>query len=649
MPDSSNPSRRRFLQATAGAAAAASLAGCSGGDGGTATETATDTPSGGDGEDGGDGTTEEKETANTTEPEKPQEQKRTYRLVNSNATTFDPIKATDTASGRVISQVFECLTSYPNGQTNVQTRLAKDYEVASDDVTYTFHLKEGITYSNGDELTASDFVYAWERLAASDNSRRASFILGDLNIKHETQTVTQDGEEKEEYKPGSLAVRAPDKYTLEFELEDPFHATLSLLAYTSFAAIPEGIVGDIDGYSGDMKHSEFATKNPIGTGPFTLDSWNKSTEIKLSARSMDEYKTAEGPYVEGIHWRVLEKTNATYTYSTLNMNSDHAAVPSSHYDRDKITIEGTDARGREYGTYGPLGNDMTVPFYKTPEVSSYYFGFNVDNVEKPIRKAFAYAYNQKEVVDQVYKGRIKEAFFLTPPMIFPGGAENYTKMAKEEYPYGYNETMLGKAKQVMEEAGYGPDNMAKLQMTTYQGSTMKKIGNLMRDKLQAAHINVQYEQAPFSTLLQRVDKGNVECYSLGWLADYPAPDNFLKLLVPEFSQSPDPESLSGFDWGAKEGEEGDSWSDAARRAQEAWDTKFAKNPLPTEEDKQKRNDAYLTIEKANWEDMVLVPIFHSIAFHYDYPWTKGPRIGAMGASRSTHNNVWIEERSQYKP
>jgi peptide/nickel transport system substrate-binding protein len=241
-----------------------------------------------------------------------------------------------------------------------------------------------------------------------------------------------------------------------------------------------------------------------------------------------------------------------------------------------------------------------------------------------------------------------ESFFFTPPSIFPGGAEEYTRMAKEEYPYGYNKTMLGEAKRVMEEAGYGPDNRASMTMTTYQGSTMEKIGNLMRDKLEAAYIDVNYEQAPFSTLLNRVDKGNVECYSLGWLADYPAPDNFLKLLVPEFSQSPDPQSLSGFDWGAKEGEEGDSWSDAARRAQEAWDTKFANNPLPTEEDKQARNEAYLTIEKANWEDMVLCPIFHSFGHYYLFPWNGEPRYGAMGNSRSTHNNVTIEDRSQYQ-
>ncbi|MFW5920103.1 MAG: ABC transporter substrate-binding protein [Halanaeroarchaeum sp.] len=645
MPDSSNTSRRRFLQATAGAAAAASLAGCSGDGDGTTTDADEDE----DGGDGGDETTQPPET--TTEADRPQEQERKLRAVNSNASTFDPIKATDTASGRVISQVFECLTNYPNGQTNVETRVAEDFEVGDDDVTYTFTLQEGLTFSNGDEVTAQDFVYSWERLAASDNSRRSSFILSDLGIKHETETVTEDDEETEEYVPESLAVEAEDDYTLTFELAEPFHASLEILAYASFAVVPEGIVGDIDGYDGEMSHEEFATEDPIGSGPFTLDTWSKSTEIKMSARPMDEYKTMEGPYIEGIHWRVLEDTNAIYTYATLNENSDRASVPSGKYDPDKVEIEDTDSRGRDYGTYGPLETGRTVDYLRVPETGTYYFGFNVDNVEKPVRQAFAYAYNQEEVAKQVYKERVMEAFFFTPPNIFPGGADNYWEMAENEYPYGFNETMMGEAQRVMEEAGYGPDDMYELNMTTYEGSEMEQIGNLMRDKLEAAYIDVSYEQAPFSTLLNRVDEGNTECYSLGWVADYPAPDNFLKLLVPEYSQSPDPESLSGFDWGVGPDEDPDEdpsgWTDAAERAQDAWDNQFSEHPLPTDEHKEAREEAYLTIEQANWEDMVAVPIFHGIAHYYTFPWNKEPRYGAMGVSRSTHNNVVIEDRSEY--
>lgn len=634
MTDSDNLSRRRFLQGTGGVAAAAALAGCGGdgGDGGGDTTTTED--------DGGE------ETTTTTEQ---QEQKRTYQLVGATASTFDPIKATDTASGAVIQNVFEALTNYPNGQTNVENLIAKSVSVADDDVSYTFELKEGVTYSNGNEVVASDLVYSFERLAASDNSRRKGFILGDLGIEHETETVTVDGEEQEQYKPGTLNLSADGDYTLKMKLSKPFHASLAMLAYTSFSAIPEGIVGDIEGYDGEMSHEEFATKNPIGSGPFTLESWEKGTSRDLKARPMDEYHR-DGPFVKGVHIQVIEKTNPAYTYATTNMNADHPSVPSSKYDGSKVSIEGTDDRGREYGTYGPLENGLTADYYKLQELGTYYFGFNCDNVEKPVRQAFAHVYNQKEVTEQVYKGRLSPAFFFTPPAIFPGGANKYQEMAKE-YPYGHNKTQISEAKSLMEEAGYSSDNKYQLTMTTYESSTMKQIGQIMRDKLSAVHINMKYEQAPFSTLLTRATNGNLECYSLGWIADYPAPDNFLKLLVPTQSQTGDEgaDSVSSFDWGAAAGEDDDAsgMTDAAQRAEDAWSA-VAEYPLPSEDHKSKRNEAYLEIEKANWEDAVMITTFHSTAEHMDYPWLDKPRVGAMGSSRQKWNNVKVGDRSEHK-
>lgn len=640
MTDSDNLSRRRFLQGTGGVATAAALAGC-GGDSGGSDDTTTTEPSDDGGDDGGDD--------ETTTTEEQMEQSGTYQLVGATASTFDPIKATDTASGGVIQNVFEALTNYPNGQTNVQNLIAKSVNVADDDVSYTFELKEGLTYSNGDEVTASDFVYAFERLAASDNSRRAGFILGDLGVEHETETVEEDGEETDVYKSGSINVEADGDYTLNMKLAEPFHASLAMLAYTSFSAIPEGLVGDIEGYDGEMSHEEFATKNPIGSGPFTLESWEKGTTRDLAARSMDEYH-GPGPFVEGVHIQVIEKTNPQYTYATVNMNADHPSVPSSKYDASKITIEGTDDRGRQYGTYGPLENGITADYYKLQELGTFYFGFNCDNVPKPVRQAFAHVYNQKEVTEQVYKGRLTPAFFFTPPAIFPGGANNYSEMA-QEYPYGHNETQMSDAKSLMENEGYSSDDKYELTMTTYESSTMKQIGQLMRDKLSAAHIELKYEQAPFSTLLTRATNGNLECYSLGWIADYPAPDNFLKLLVPSKSQTGDEgaDSVSSFDWGQAEGEDDDpsGWTDAAQKAEDAWDA-VAENPLPTEAHKSKRDEAYIEIEKANWEDMVMCTTFHSTAEHMDYPWLDKPRVGAMGSSRQKWNQVKIGDRSEYK-
>ncbi|MFC7044053.1 ABC transporter substrate-binding protein [Halobacteriaceae archaeon GCM10025711] len=616
MTDNNTLSRRRFLQATGGAAGAVALAGCTGGDGDDGTTTSAETTT-------SDGTTSSEGT--------------TYRLTNSSLTTFDPIKSTGTASGRIIQNVFDALTNYPNGETTVENLLAKDYETSEGGKKLTFTLKEGVKYSNGDELTANDFVYSFERLAASSNSRRKSFILGDLGVKHETNTTTNDkGEEVEVYKPGTMAVKAVDDYTLEIQLEQPFHASLEMLAYTSFSAIPEGIVGDIDGYDGEMEHGEFAKKTPIGTGPFTLEKWQQGTEASLKARG-DDYH-GEGPYVDRVHYQILEKTNALYTYRTKNVNGDHPYVPPSKYQPEKVNIEGTDDRGRKYGTYGPLENGLTADYHRTLEVGTFYYGFNSAKVEKAARKAFAYAFNQQEMVEEVIGKPYKEAFFFTPPTIFPGGAEKYDEMAKE-YPYGYNEQRLEDARAVMEEAGYSDSNRYSFTLTTYEANYHKEMATLMRDKLSSAYIDMKFEQAPFSTLLERGRKGNLEAYTLGWIADYPAPDNFLKLLNPTFTETgPTENTISYLNWFDTE---------ASQRASDAWQ-KFKNNPGLTDAAKQARADAYMEIEKANWEDMVMLTTHHRATEHFAYEWVDRPRIGAMGGSRQKLNTVKIGDRGEHQ-
>lgn len=604
MTDSNNLSRRRFLQATGGAAGAAALAGCTGGD--DSTETDTDEPSGNQ----TDGTTTDQEINKGGQLE----------LVNSTITTFDPIKATDTASGRIIQQVFDALMNYPAGQTSVEKQLAESYETNDDFTQYTFTLKDA-TFHNGNSVTASDFVYSFERLAASDNSNRTYFILDSLGVKHEK---TEEGD----YKPGSLAVSADDDKTLTINLESAFASTLSMLAYTSFAAVPEGIVGDIEGYEGEVEHAEFATKNPIGSGPFQFGSWNQGEGATVN--KYDDYHD-EPAYLDSVHWAVIEDPNAKYTY-VQNKNADYFTLPTSQYDPSKASVEKTDDIGREIGTYGPLQNNETVNYARVPEVSTYYFAFNANNVPKPVRQAVAYATNQQEFANQVFKGRVAPAYHLTPPLIYPGGGNAYNKHAKSNYPYGYNESKIPDAKSAMEEAGYGKNNKYEMTFTHYVSDTWNQMAQILRDRLSAAHIDMTIEQAEFSTLLERGRNGNLEAYTLGWIADWPAPDNFLQLIYPPRTDTSEPGPLTYTNWD-------DQDTQASQNAADAFKT-VLENRQPTDDAEQKRNDAYVKMEEANWEDAILINTFHGINEPMSYKWAHVPLHGAMGPSRMMHHRSW---------
>ncbi len=604
MTSNDNISRRSFLKATGGAASAAALAGCP------------LTP-------GGSQDDEQQPTGGTLE------------LINSQMTTLDPIKATDTASGTVIQQVFDALTNYENGETAVSNLIAEGFERSEDFTTYTFTLKDGVQFhgDNG-QVTAQDFVYAWERLAASPNSNRAYFVLDSMGVTHET-------DDEGGYVRDSLGVTAVDDTTLEIELSQPFHSTLQMLAYTAFAAVPDGVVGapsdevtenDEGQQVSSDNHSEFATQNPVGAGPFELETFAPGDEASVTA--FDDYH-GDGPLLDGVHWAVIEDDQAAYNYS-MNENADLLSIPTANYEPDSVNIEETDERDRGVGTYGPVRNGQTVNYLRVPTVSTYYFGFNTDLVPKPVRQAVAYASNQEEFANQVFKQRVEPGYHLTPPLIYPGGKSAYDQHAQENYPYGYNEVQIEEAQRVMEEAGYGPDNQFELQWTQYVSDTWRQIAQILRDRLSTAYIDMSIEEAQFATLLQRGRQGNLACYTLGWIADWPAPDNFLQLLYPPRTDTSQPGPLSYSNW---------SGTEAAQTANDAYQT-VLDNRQPTDSAESTRDDAYVRHEEANWEDAVFINTFHGVAERFWYDRVDVPKHGAMGGSRQMYNQVTKEQSDE---
>lgn len=612
MTDNNSLSRRRFLQATGGAASAVALAGCTdGGDGGSTEETTSD-----------GGSTEE-----TTEPSDGGNENY-LQYINSTVTTFDPVAHTDEASAIVINNIHQTLVHYPRGETSTEALLASDYTISDDGLTYTFTLNDA-TFHNGDTVTAADVIYSWERLAASEHTRRSSFLLDVLGVEHETETVeNSEGEEVERYKPGTLAMEAVSETEIEITLSQPFASAFGMMSYGVFAVHPENIVGDVPGYDGEMEYTEFATKNPVGCGPYVLEEWEQGTSVDVKAFSDYYGGEVKNP---GVHWQIIEDADAQWTY-TMEKNADAFGIPTSKYDPSLVSVEETDDVGRELGTYGPVRNGATLNYSGVSELVTYYIGFNMAAVPKPVRQAFAYAMNRQVIVEEVFKKRGRSAFHLTPPAIYPGGSSAYDSHVENEYPYGVNESQLDKARQVMEDAGYSEDNKYELQWTQYQSPTWESMANILRDQLAAAHIDMKIESAPFATLTQRGRQGNLEVYTLGWGADYPAADNFLQLLNPaETVTGGDSAPISYLNWTEENG-------DMAQAATDAWQ-KILDNKAPTDAAAEARAEAAVTMETANWEDVGFINIYHPKGESFWYDWIDYQPPGAMGGSNVMEKDI----------
>lgn len=393
--------RRQFLETTGGTAAALALAGC-----------------GSDGKQQGDANSDGNQTTTTAKqpPEKGNKEEESLKLINATISTLDPIAGGGTTSTEVMVQIYDGLMAWPEGQVPVIAKIASNYEVSDNYTTYTFELRQGVTFHNGKEVTADDFVYSWRRIAESDNSVVAGDILDTLGVEHET---TADGS----YKPGTLAVEAVDNYTFRFNLKQPFYATEQLIANTQFAVIPENIVGDIPGYEGEIPYSKFASKNPIGAGPFKFDRWESGTEIQVT-KYENYYGT--GPHLAALHWQILESDSAVYNYA-MNKNADIFTLPIAQYTPSKLSIKQTDKAGRKFGTYGPLRNGETVNYLSVPQLSINYIGFNMQTVPQAVRQALAYALNQQTIAKKIFKGLAESAYHYTLPTVYPGRRNAYSR------------------------------------------------------------------------------------------------------------------------------------------------------------------------------------------------------------------------------
>lgn len=594
---SSDIGRRRFLVGS-GTVATVALAGCAADDEDPVADDVVD--------DTDDDTTDD--TADDDQVgEEPEDQQ--LELIQAPRESIDPIGIAGPINAWQNWQIHEGLFTYEDGIPPVVGSLAEDYTISDDYLTYTFELEQGVTFHNGEEVTADDFVYSWRRLAESENNRGHGdrIVGGPMSVEHEL-------DEDEDLVPDSLAIEAIDDYTLEMTLETPFHGTLGNLADPRLSVIPEGVVGDIEGYDGEFDYDEWEREHLHGTGPFQLSHWDLGNEIVVEA--FDEYHGSTAN-IDSIRWRVLEDPDAVFATAVNEQNVDIFDLPRSRFDPGLLEVDEDIGGDRRHGSYGPAGDDTVLNYGETSLPRTQYLIFNTVEVPRYVRRAIAHLVDQETIAEQAVRGQGKPAYFLTPPGAFPGGPEEYDELAREEYPYGYGESDIDAAREIMEDAGYDEDNPYETSLqhpSDNQASEWGEIASLLRDLAEAAHIDLDIEESPSSTLVNRAVEGDITIYAnwnaLTWLEA----DSTLRFVYPN--------PFTWTRWGADAEFEYDELSEPAQRATDAWE-EYEEHRLPGEENLAVREEAYLELERANWDDMTQLPLWHPIEELYWYDWVDG--------------------------
>jgi oligopeptide transport system substrate-binding protein len=397
--------------------------------------------------------------------------------------TLDPAISADMSSHTYVMQIFSGLVRLDQELTVVPD-IAETWEPSPDGKTYTFHLRQGVKFHNGREVKAADFKYSWERACdPATGSGTAATYLGDI-VGAKDMLAGKAGE--------ISGVKVLDDYTLQVTIDAPKAYFLDKLAY------PTAFVVD----RANVESGENWWRKPSGTGPFKLKEWTPGQWLILE-RSQIYY--GEPAKLERVIFRFL------------------AGAPMALYETGQIdvTLVSTSYIDEVSDETNPLHEELTV----TPELSLYYIGFNTakppfDDVN--VRRAFCLAVNKERIAKLILRDMVSEAEGILPPGM-----------------PGYNETLVGldynveEAKKLIAASKYGDvSNLPPITLTVegYGNSIPSYLGAIIQEWQQNLGVEISVRQLETDIFLYNLKQEKDEMFMLGWVADYPDPDNFLEIL-----------------------------------------------------------------------------------------------------------------------
>jgi oligopeptide transport system substrate-binding protein len=418
-------------------------------------------------------------------------------VVSADPETFDTAKMSGAPEGRLSMQLFEGLL-IPGPTTEgiedssklVQPGVAESYEVSEDGKTYTFKLREDAKWSNGEPVTAEDFVYSWKRVITpgfpADYATMMYVIKG-----AEAFNKSEEGEGDF----SQVGIKAKDDKTLVVELNNPTPFFPELVAFYTFFPVPKAVVEE---------HGEDWTKpeNIVSNGAFVLDGYQPQREIMLGKNS--NYWDAENVSLDKAKARIITDRNAvTNAYRAGELHWSGTSLPVSQ-----------------------ISSFISHPDYRSdPMLGTYYFRINVSKEDSPlnnakVRQALSFATDRQSLVDNVLNGLYHAADSYVPANM--AGYESTTKT-------DYNPR---KAKAVLKEAGYGEggEDFPTIKLLYNTDENHKLVAEAIQKQWKSnLGIDVELINKEWKMYLQDVDSLNYEVARAGWIGDYNDPMTFLDM------------------------------------------------------------------------------------------------------------------------
>lgn len=423
--------------------------------------------------------------------------------VGGDTANLDPAIVDDSITNNILLECYDGLYTLDK-DGNIQTKLATDMpEISEDGLTYTIKIKEGVKWSNGDALKASDFVYAWKRAVAigSGKAYYGTFISGYVD-------GATDGASMDELNQ-TFGATAIDDTTIQIKLKQKCAYFTKLMAQSVFYPVNEAYVSTHDPLNSTWGHE----KDCPYLGAFKVTKVNVKDEIKMVKN--DKYYAADEVKLKALTFKVMKDMDAE-TSGFQSGDIDFAtSVNNDTVEADdslKELVYQIDPFVCNYFVLINAGDENTNPVLKDVE----------------IRNAIGLAINRKDILKVLnYGDNASQLYGLTPKGIPGANDEDFrTQQDKVEKLADYN---LKEAQKIMTAKGYSKDNMLKLSYSYNDNTMHKTVAESMQASLKKAYIDLELKATEKEAFFDARDNGDFEICRHAMTADYMDPMAYLSM------------------------------------------------------------------------------------------------------------------------
>ena len=413
----------------------------------------------------------------------------------SDITTADPALATDAVAFNLIANTMEGLYRLDKDGNAVPALAEGEPELTEDETVYTFKLRDS-EWSNGEPVTANDFVYAWQRAVDPATGSQYAYIMN--TIKNAEAINTGDLPKED------LGVKAVDDKTLEVTLERPDPSFLSLTSFGTFTPINEAFATE--------KGGEFASnpENLLYNGPFTWSEWDREQGYVLTKN--DTYWDKDNVALDSVDVRVVKETS-----TVVNL-----------YEAGDVD-------------YAGLASEQVAAFQEDEDFNTGlrsaigYFKFNHENEifsDVNARKAIARAVDPSGIIDQLLNnGSMATTSFIPKEFIKYEDGTDYTEGVE------HFQTNADEAASLWGKATGG--EATTIELLSFDSEVSKQISEYMKGQIESnlPNVTVKIAQQPFNNKLDREAKGEYEMSFALWGPDYQDPLTNLGIFTSDNGQN----------------------------------------------------------------------------------------------------------------